>query len=341
MRSNAKRLKIGTKVLWAFIFIAVLSSVASGYTIVMLGGRQLQIPDQFTVTRTALTYSVGPTISATVLMAAIDVSATERANHEAPGSLLRRAQALTVISPASSAVAGQVSQRRTITNENLKSYALARMASEAAYERRRIELGLPTLEESRRKAAAADESLAQLLTERSASEQQTREYWQAAAIELRSELAALDAQVDFVRLRLGELPGNPTIGSLVIANSGLSFNGGRRAGAFPSSNIGLRAGGFVTPSLRPQVSGPVGLQRGWTAGGPVATQARGRGIARRLYSQPVFASLWRTDDFSYEASSLKLELDRLLSSRAALEAQQRELEDEARRAGVDPGWLRP
>jgi len=52
-------------------FIVGVSLATSAYTVVMLGGRQIQIPDQFTVTPSRLTYGVGATINATILMAAM------------------------------------------------------------------------------------------------------------------------------------------------------------------------------------------------------------------------------------------------------------------------------
>ncbi len=46
-------------------------------------------------------------------------------------------------------------------------------------------------------------------------------------------------------------------------------------------------------------------------------------------------------DYALESPALITELDGLLAYRAGLEARWRDLEDEARRAGVSPGWLRP
>ncbi|MEJ7710764.1 MAG: hypothetical protein WKF84_13075 [Pyrinomonadaceae bacterium] len=44
---------------------------------------------------------------------------------------------------------------------------------------------------------------------------------------------------------------------------------------------------------------------------------------------------------SYESGSLTLQLQELETARAGLHARWRALEDEARRAGASPGWLRP
>jgi hypothetical protein len=47
-----------------------------------------------------------------------------------------------------------------------------------------------------------------------------------------------------------------------------------------------------------------------------------------------------TYDNSFERASLMTELNQLLTQRAGLQGRWRELEDEARRSGAYPGWLR-
>ena len=46
-------------------------------------------------------------------------------------------------------------------------------------------------------------------------------------------------------------------------------------------------------------------------------------------------------DYSYERSELTSQLDQLNRQRITLQVRWRELEEEARRAGAYPGWLRP
>jgi hypothetical protein len=46
-------------------------------------------------------------------------------------------------------------------------------------------------------------------------------------------------------------------------------------------------------------------------------------------------------DFTYERSALATRFNELAGIKAGLNARWRELENEARRAGVPPGWLRP
>ncbi len=68
----------------------------SGYTVVMRGGRRIEIPIKFIVTNSTLTYEVSPGIQVTLALAAIDVAATEKANSEQPGSLLARKDAVSL-----------------------------------------------------------------------------------------------------------------------------------------------------------------------------------------------------------------------------------------------------
>ncbi|HLO00916.1 MAG TPA: hypothetical protein VK208_20830, partial [Pyrinomonadaceae bacterium] len=52
------------------------------------------------------------------------------------------------------------------------------------------------------------------------------------------------------------------------------------------------------------------------------------------------SALWPYD-FSYDRNFLITRFNELAATRAGLSARWRELEDEARRAGAPPGWLRP
>lgn len=316
------------------------ATMADGYTIVMRGGRLVQIPDQFTVTETSLSYQVAPTIAVTLAMAAIDVVATEQANNEAPGSLLKRVAAGSpaAIKRSRSEYVGKNAQARTITNKELESYARVRRASEAAYEKRRIELGLPSLAESRRRAAADAESLAQLAAETLAAEQQAEGYWRERAGELRVDLAATNAQIDFLRSRLGELNASPEIGQLAI---GFSSFGGLNSNTLTNRRFARRPGVFVAPSTQARF----GLAGQGRVLAPSIVRSPGSGRLARTGFRGSFGAFygWQPGayDYGYDAAALAVELDRLMTNRVALEARERELQEEARRAGVPPGWLRP
>src|SRR6267143_5242798 len=74
----------------AGVLVLLFVSLASAYTIVMRGGKRIQIPDRFTLTPTVLTYQASAGMNVTVQLAAIDIPETERANGEPAGSFIRR-----------------------------------------------------------------------------------------------------------------------------------------------------------------------------------------------------------------------------------------------------------
>src|ERR1041385_8801121 len=86
-RSHLRRLFARAVVSAALLVMFAVTSAA--YTIVFRSGERLEIPDEFTLTRATLTYEMAPGFNKTVLVALIDVAATERANREAPGSFFR------------------------------------------------------------------------------------------------------------------------------------------------------------------------------------------------------------------------------------------------------------
>ena len=336
------------------VLVVVLASVsASAYTIVMRDGRRLSIPNNFVVTNLTLTYSLGEQFQKTVLLVAIDIPATERANNEPAGSFLMRAQQVAQSQPA------QVRSRRatqTVTNDQLQRFKTRRLAAEASYERRRKELGLPSKEELRQRAEEQVDRTAEAARDIREREQENERYWRERSSGLRADLAAANAQIDFVRARLNELPASPTVGfvptypfdaqvSPFITFSQTAFTTGFRSGV-------QRPNVFRSPDRmmqnRPNMGRPGhvsfgGARFGARFGGPARARV---GVNTGFVGQPIFPfnsviGGFPYQDFSYERQELMLQLNDLLSQRAALHARWRDLEEEARRAGAYPGWLRP
>src|SRR5712691_7087335 len=142
LRHAFSRLAMGT------VLLLVFAITAGAYTLVFRNGRRLEIPSEFTLTRTTLTYEIAPGFSKTMQLILIDVAATERANNEAPGSFFKHKE--------ESVVDNQSTQpaSRTVTNRDLAAVRQRSIESEQAYETRRKELGLPTVEETRSRQAA-------------------------------------------------------------------------------------------------------------------------------------------------------------------------------------------
>ncbi len=203
------------KFLVVVLFLLLSASAASAYTIVMRDGRRVEIPNEFTVTNSTLTYEVSNGFQVTIQLNTVDIAATERLNGEPTGSLLQKAGA-----PKSVSTAPQTLARagRSITNRDLEVYSKARVENET----KRRELGLPSIEERQREVAAIeDRTLEQVRSMRA----QEEAYWRSRADALRAEMAANEAQLQFSRQRSQEIP--------------LSYSFDAFPGFFPFDNVGF------------------------------------------------------------------------------------------------------
>jgi len=177
------------------VFLALTVSAVNAYTVVMRDGRRVEIPNEFTVTNSTLTYAVGNGFQVTIQLNTVDIAATERANGQQTGSLRQKAAEPVVVPVA----APQKRAGRSITNQDLEVYRKARVENEIAYEKQRKELGLPSAEERRREVAdIEDRTLEQVRRMR----EQEEAYWRSRAEAARAEMAASQAQ--FARQRPDE-----------------------------------------------------------------------------------------------------------------------------------------
>ncbi len=291
---------------------------------------------------------MSPGVQVTLNLAAIDIPATETANKELPGSLLKRVPAALIESPVRADNEASVTppgtpRRRTVTNSDLESSRRRRREAELAYERRRKELKLPSVEESRRQAALESDSIGRELEQTRATEKESESYWRARANELRTEIAALDAQIRFVRGQLDEplfSSANVSFANVISAVPFVSFGNTGRRGSFPSRAMQPRV--FTAPRNGAQLGGRVTFGGGATRGQVLLNPRRfdrSRQFGSPLFGWPNFID-WQPYDIS-ERSQLITQFNELGAARAGLNARWRELEDEARRAGAPPGWLRP
>jgi hypothetical protein len=335
-----------TRAMCIFSVVLLLAVAASAYTVVMLGGRHVEIPDRFTVTPLALTYEAAPGINITILMSSIDIAATERANNEPAGALLKRAAR----QEPQKRVSGQTRRpRRELTAVEIEAARRARQRSEQEYERRRIELGLPSVEESRRRNEEETRRLRELSLQSEAERAQSETYWRSRASQLRTEIASLSAQISYTRARLAELPEDGALyPNTYITGVVPRFPLHRARTRFPVvfGNPGFMRG-----------DSPVIPGAGFLAFGSGSTQGRvqlNAGVRFGNYGRRVinrhgiiapggifFGTSYPGSDYSSERANLVNRLHELESERAGLQARWRALEEEARRAGAPPGWLRP
>lgn len=333
------------RLVWVTMLVLLLSVAASAYTVVLRSGRRVEIPASFTVTKLTLTYESAPGINITLLMSTIDVQATERANNEPAGALLKRAEQPSIINTAATRARPP---RRELTKQDIERGRQARARSEQEYERRRIELGLPSLEEMRRRTEEETKRLSEQARLSQIEESQSESYWRMRSTQLRTEIASLDSQIAYVRARLAEIPEYAGVGTYGFVTG--------VAPVFPARYPRVRF---------PVVTGQPGFMRGNSPniqgagflafGG--ATQAQiqlnaglsPRGFGRRGHLTPgivvpagtFYGTPYSNYDYSYERANLVSRLHELEAARAGLQARWRLLEEEARRAGAQPGWLRP
>src|SRR6185369_7601040 len=172
-----------SRILFATLFLSLTVSAVSAYTVVMRDGRRVEIPYEFTVTNSTLTYDVGNGMQVTMQLNTVDIAATERANSESAGSLLRRTSA----NPAPVEPQQRTSAGRTITNADLEKFRQARVANE----NQRKELGLPSMEQRQQEVTQIeDRTLEQVRSMRA----QEEAYWRSRAEAYRAEAAANEAQ---------------------------------------------------------------------------------------------------------------------------------------------------
>ena len=339
------------------VLVVIFVCTASAYTVVMRGGKRVEIPAKFLVTATTLTYEAGPGIQITLQLAAIDIPATEKANNEMAGALLRRIGAPGAeANAANQATAGNA--RRTITNRDLEATTMRRQQSELAYEKRRQELGLPSVAESRRRAEAEAAQIRSELEAKRSVKEESESYWRTRASALRTEIATLDAEINYVRARLEDSPfpfssGFTSISVAPFIAPGISFGNAGFGRPFPRVGGGHPAPVYSAPQFGSRLNARVGvgfgagntrgrvLLNGGSFGGFRRSSGFGVGFPFPVVSSVgVFGAGIQPFDYGYERSALITHFNELATARAGLNARWRELEDEARRAGVPPGWLR-
>lgn len=344
--------KNGFLAILSLVLCLMLPALAHGYTVVMRGGHSVEIPDAFEVTETTLTYATSHGINVTLQISSIDIAATERANGETPGSLLRRAMrpAPAPQSSAGGRATAPNRARKTLTNLDLEKLRRARLESEAAYERRRQELGLPSRAEMERRREAEAVRAREILSRSEEENIGAESYWRERATALRTEIYAIDAEINYLRARISEMP--ETISTVSYATVGYApfyFPGAQAQQAPPVLN------GAVSSTIR-QNGARVAASRGfgYQPRGSIYLNfsnfsghyARRRGFYRPCLFAPCgqqyFAGAYPAYSYAApERSALLARLRELEAARAGLQARWRLLEDEARRAGAQPGWLRP
>ena len=350
-----------------FSLICACAVVASAYTLVFRNGKRMEIPDEFTVTRTTLTYEISPTFQKTILVSLIDIEATERANNEPWGSFFKRshiAQERAKASQTPEPLPPATPATKTVTNSDLAAIRQRRLESEQAYEQRRLQLGLPTVAETRLRQQEDERNFRSELRERAASSSREESYWRGRSRELRTEIATVDNQINYVRGRLNEIKESSRVtGSVTqVYPNWPGYDPWSRNGRW------RRRMPQTTPPIFGPPQNPYGYPNGYPNQYPYPNQNPYGYPNQYPYGYPNqypypnqnpygypnqypygypnqnpygYPTTPYDADKSVQHADLTRRLDDLLMQRAGLMAQWRALEGEARDARIPQVWLEP
>jgi hypothetical protein len=349
------------------VLICAFAVAASAYTLVFRNGKRMEIPDEFTVTRTTLTYEISPGFQKTILVSLIDISATERANNEPWGSFFKRsqiaqqrAQAQQTLQPSEPTPQAT----KTVTNSDLAAIRQRRLESEQAYEQRRLQLGLPTVAETRLRQQEDERLFRSGLRDRAAATSREESFWRGRARELRTEIATVDNQLNYVRARLNEVNESSRVAPSITQ----VYPSWPDYGPWSRDRWGRRNRRQTTPPIFGPPQNPYGYPNGQYPGYPGQNPygyPQGQypyGYPQSPYGYPNqypygypnqgpygypnqnpygYPTAPYDTDKSMQHADLTRRLDDLLMRRAGLMAQWHALENEARDARVPQIWLEP
>ena len=138
-------------------------------------------------------------------------------------------------------LAGAQTARRTITNQDLEKYRQRREQQEADYRANYKKLGMPSPEELEQREAERQAWLDEFAKKARAENQETQGDFQARANYLKSQIAGVQAQIDYLRGLIGNLPER---NSIFITPDQLPSVGIVSYGYIPRGNFG---GGYYSP----------------------------------------------------------------------------------------------
>ena len=330
-----QNLKHALAQLSAIITLVLLIAVsASAYTLVLRDGRRIEIPADFILTRTTLTYEISPGFNQTFVLSLVDIAATERANGEPLGGFFKHRQ--DAIKPPATTNEPVRPAVKTLTNLDLDAVRQRRVESEQAYETRRKQLGLPTLEESRRRQDAEATEMREMARAKNEAEARDEAFWKGRARELRNEIAMVDSQIGYLR------------GRVYDANQQAMQNRSWVTGVYPTWRNGPWPNGNFPngryPDARP--NGPIiGMGLPNIYGSPNVYGYPGPYGYPGTYGYPTYGypngSINNNPPYSSDPVELNGRLDDLLVRRQGLAMQWRQLEDDARDARIPQVWLEP
>jgi hypothetical protein len=295
----------------------------------------MEIPQEFILTKTTLTYEISPGFNQTLLVTLIDIPATERANNESLGGFFKHKQDANSAPTNNPPAVGPAV--RTLTNFDLDAVRQRRVESEQAYESRRKQLGLPTLEESRRRQDAEAVEMRDLARAKAEANARDEAYWRGRAHELRNEIAMIDSQIGYMRGRVYDANVNAMQNQSYVTGTYPIWRDGP-LGRFPNGGLPRNRPARPQPGLGlPNIYGYPNIY-----GSPNVYGYPGPYGYPGTYGYPTYPNgSINNPPYSSDPVELNSRLDDLLLKRQGLAMQWRQLEDDARDARIPQVWLEP
>jgi hypothetical protein len=225
-------------------------------------------------------------------------------------------------------------QRKSITNASLEKFKQERLKREADYRANYKKLGLPSPEELAQRDADEQKKIDEYTEKARVNRRQTEANFQLRANALRTELAATDAELNYLRGQISRLPNRQTYVSLAypifnyVQPHGISVGGNN---SYYNQTTNVR----TTPNVK--------IYQNYLSGNYANVNIgigykNWHGNINLNYGTPYYyggyAFPYRVEQQSYERQELVLRLRLLEQQRAGLFARWNLLDEEARRVDV-------
>lgn len=264
---------------------------------------------------------------------------------------MKRSILLFLIFVTISLTAAAQTAKRTVTNADLEKYRQKRVQAEEDYRANYKQLGMPSPEELKRQEAERQAWQAEYAKQAQIENQQTQGYFQARANQLKSQIVGVQAQINYLRGQIGNLPEQNSVflrPEQICAVGVLPYSyypsvvGGRGYYSNPRGTIVNQAPN-AQAAINNAASAPnpyAGTAQAQTGvkvviGQPNTYRRRGgSSYYPRPYYYGGYASTCGVNDGSIQRDDLVSRLSYLEQTKAGLLAQLNSLREEARRAGV-------
>ena len=230
--------------------------------------------------------------------------------------------------------------RKTVTNSDLEKFRRERIKTDPEDETERRRLGLPSRAEQEAERKRREQEYSEFAVKARQQQAQAENFWQQQAFDLRMEIAAVEAEINYVRARVSQIP--PPQVYYAVGYSPYHYNpnyyGGYGVGR--TSVRTTQIAGNIGFGKKPHVS--IGINHSQTSIRGINTDVflPGRTRPRQTFGGIPYQRGILTVPFTFPSTQnltreeLLARLRSLEQTRAGLLARFSVLEDEAHRNGV-------